>query len=381
MVVSELGYGELLDLVYESAVDPETWPVMLDRLADSVGAASAALIDQNQQTRQGAGMVVRLDPAVVQPYFQHYAPLNPLLDVKNLQARLKSWTPEIFTDEEQLPKATLLRSEYYNDFLRPLDIHSILSIGLHLRDLNGVLINLMRPARMEQFGHAETEVLHRIHPHLIRAYHLTVRLAGLRQLAGDLSEALERSPYGLAIVAGDARIRRMNGLAERLACGPNGLTVQGGRLAAVRSEDGRRLQALIAAAACSDATDRGGGSLAITGPGRRLPLALMVAPLPSRRSPIFDEGLSALVCITDLEAGVSLPEQRLLQLFGLTRAESKVALALLEGGGARQAAESLGISFNTVRVHLVHIYEKTGTGRQSELVRLMMRAVGADFGG
>ncbi len=58
-----------------------------------------------------------------------------------------------------------------------------------------------------------------------------------------------------------------------------------------------------------------------------------------------------------------------------------MALALLEGGGPRDVAQSLGISFYTVRAHLVRIYAKTATSRQSELVRVMMRVIGADFAG
>jgi DNA-binding CsgD family transcriptional regulator len=82
--------------------------------------------------------------------------------------------------------------------------------------------------------------------------------------------------------------------------------------------------------------------------------------------------------VTDLEAEVSLPEQRLRDLFGLTPAETRVALALFDGLSPADAATGLGVSFHTVRNQLVRIFEKTGTNRQTELVRLMMRAVGAD---
>ena len=83
-----------------------------------------------------------------------------------------------------------------------------------------------------------------------------------------------------------------------------------------------------------------------------------------------------VVCITDLEAGVNLPEQRLRDLFGLSPAETRVALALFEGLDPRHAAERLGVSFYTVRGHLVRIFDKTGTHGQADLARLMMRTIG-----
>jgi len=44
----------------------------------------------------------------------------------------------------------------------------------------------------------------------------------------------------------------------------------------------------------------------------------------------------------------------------------------MEGSNTRQIASELSVSFATVRTHLQHVFEKTGTHRQGELVRLLM---------
>jgi DNA-binding CsgD family transcriptional regulator len=90
---------------------------------------------------------------------------------------------------------------------------------------------------------------------------------------------------------------------------------------------------------------------------------------------VFGGRPMAILCVTDLEAGLSLPEQRLRDLFGLTRAEGRVAMALFEGMDSRQASDCLNLSFNTVRGHLSRIFEKTDTRSQVELARLMMRSI------
>ena len=378
--MDERTYGELLDLIYGSAVEPDGWSSTIGRLAESVGGTGGALIQQHQLSREGVGVVSGIDPAMIPPYFSYYAHRNPLLpsNEATVRTRMGSWVPEIFHDEATVPKAVLMRSEFYADFLRPMDFHSVLTIGLHTRGLNGVIINLLRPRRKEQFGSAELADLAMLHPHLIRAYLLTTRLSGLRQIAGDAAGAMERSPCGLVLTDAEGRVRHMNQPAERLCREPGGLSVLAGRLSAPRSADAQRLQGLIGAATVLDPSRRGGGSMALSTPARRLPLSISVAPIRSERSPLFDDGPSALVCITDLEAGVSLPEHRLVELLGLTPAEARVALALLEGGGLREVAASLGVSFYTVRAHLARIFEKTGAGRQAELVRLLMRMIGAD---
>jgi DNA-binding CsgD family transcriptional regulator len=47
----------------------------------------------------------------------------------------------------------------------------------------------------------------------------------------------------------------------------------------------------------------------------------------------------------------------------------------LKGDGRRAAAKRLGITDGTAKSHLAHIFEKTRTSRQAELVRLLLDAV------
>ncbi|MBV9078260.1 MAG: helix-turn-helix transcriptional regulator, partial [Methylobacteriaceae bacterium] len=60
--------------------------------------------------------------------------------------------------------------------------------------------------------------------------------------------------------------------------------------------------------------------------------------------------------------------------FSLTGAEAAVALDLLSGEGLKASARRLGISLETARTHLRHIFAKTGARRQAELVRLILSA-------
>jgi len=57
--------------------------------------------------------------------------------------------------------------------------------------------------------------------------------------------------------------------------------------------------------------------------------------------------------------------------FQLTPAELRVLFSIVETGGVSEVADILGISEATVRTHLHRLYEKTGSGRQAELVKLV----------
>ena len=47
-------------------------------------------------------------------------------------------------------------------------------------------------------------------------------------------------------------------------------------------------------------------------------------------------------------------------------------LAMAPGLSVKEAAEMLGIGENTAKTHLQHIHSKTGTSKQTELIRLFM---------
>ena len=57
--------------------------------------------------------------------------------------------------------------------------------------------------------------------------------------------------------------------------------------------------------------------------------------------------------------------------FGLTPAEAGLAHEITKGDGLSRCAHRLGITISTARSHLKHVFEKTGTKRQAELVRLL----------
>lgn len=57
---------------------------------------------------------------------------------------------------------------------------------------------------------------------------------------------------------------------------------------------------------------------------------------------------------------------------GLTPAEARVAIVLLEGDSAKAVANYLGVSFNTVRSQIKEIYAKLGVDSRARFVKLML---------
>jgi DNA-binding CsgD family transcriptional regulator len=61
--------------------------------------------------------------------------------------------------------------------------------------------------------------------------------------------------------------------------------------------------------------------------------------------------------------------------YAITPAESRVMMLIVQGMTIAETAEALGISLPTAKTHLARLFDKTGTTRQADLVRLAMSAL------
>jgi DNA-binding CsgD family transcriptional regulator len=55
----------------------------------------------------------------------------------------------------------------------------------------------------------------------------------------------------------------------------------------------------------------------------------------------------------------------------LTRTQLRVLLAIVNVGSIREVATALGVADCTIKTHVGRLFEKTGAGRQADLVKLV----------
>ena len=132
-------------------------------------------------------VLAQIDPACLGPYDDHYRQINPLVSA------IRQLPPgdTVFVDRMLVPRRELDRTEFYNDFLAPQDLHSVL--GLSTIDDAGqpISIAVWRSRRRPPWGEDEMRLLRRIGPHLGRALkierRLAARTAGPATMASPLS--------------------------------------------------------------------------------------------------------------------------------------------------------------------------------------------------
>ena len=102
-------------------------------------------------------------------------------------------------------------------------------------------------------------------------------------------------------------------------------------------------------------------------------LALQIQVLPLRASET-SWGLNPAVLVFVSDPAASLPSrsQTLKDLYQLSPLETRLAELFLQGVELKQAAENLKLTYENTRFHLKQIFRKTGTNRQTDLLRLLM---------
>jgi DNA-binding CsgD family transcriptional regulator len=80
---------------------------------------------------------------------------------------------------------------------------------------------------------------------------------------------------------------------------------------------------------------------------------------------------AVMIFIIDPANRAGIPVAWIMDAYRLTQAEARVAIAISTGSTIPETAAQLGLSPNTVKTHLRHVFAKTGTSRQAELARLL----------
>jgi len=357
----------LINLIYEAALDSDFWPSVLMALADTVGAAQIAMLSMDRRANVVSTFAPRLGPDLLASWQKYWA--FPVLARASLRPM-----GEIYTLDSLMPREEFVATRFFNEFWQPAQLGlSAVGANLLVEDQFSALIFFSNAPDKEFLTTQQMHVFEVVLRHLSRAVRISRRLGELEIEQIAAVERLESLQEGALLVDASGTVVRANAAAEDMLDDGAGIFLDNGRLA-VGSEI---LQKLITS--CSLLLGGPGGEFKIPREDPRSPLHVTVTPLRSKTQiadfPWIGVGTPvAIVTVRDPDVDRRRREINLRRRFGLTAAEAGLATEILKGDGRIAAATRRGISDATARTHLSSIFEKTGTHRQAELIRLLLDA-------
>jgi len=360
----------LVELLYDAIADAGAWPVFLDSLAAQVrGVAPGLYLTEPATDATLFHVASELDPSWASKYETHFKRCDPRRShIKALPAG------SVFIGSALLPDRDLIRSEFYNDFLRPQGYFQILgTVPLKSPEVVAVL-RAIRPKTAARFGPWEVDLLKSLEPHLAKALRLHQLLGVAETRREEAAEVLDRLPAGVLLLDASGQVVGANRAGDALITKGDGLRAGRDGIRARLPAETLALRQMVARAATPAAEgESSDGVLNIHRSPPHRPLNVLVAPL---RGLLGHAGPRATVAlfVSDPERAPATSVERMRRWLGLTTAEAALVLELLRGLRVEEAADVLQISTNTARTQLKRVLAKTGTGRQAELLRLALAA-------
>lgn len=363
---------ELVDAVYRVVFEPQAWGDVLQLMSRRFPSSAQSYYCMRRSERRIEavclnGVEARWVPQVDSLYF---TPDNPWL---RLTERLHR--PGVVRTNERLDRVlgergALYRSTYYHEWMRPQRFHHTLgNTALAEGDLVAN-VTLFRPVDMPTFSAAEVRGFEALSAHMTRALQMALRL-GRPEASPAVAASLDAMAQPVAVVDGRRRLRHANARMETLLRARDGLGVEGGVVVAAGLEGQAALASWFDALVHADDARRGAsGALVVRGRSGSA-WALNALPLAAAR-PGWLHGGSWLLSATRPEPGAPLGEAGLQARHGCTRAEARLAGRLAAGRNVREAADDVGLTYESARTCLKRVYAKTGARGQARLVALML---------
>ncbi len=236
--------------------------------------------------------------------------------------------------------------------------------------MNVIVIGDMAWATYDQVGEKTSDSFELVGTHHeLKIFH---RIEGQWKIACIVSmqRSMDHETCPLIEVAPDKTVLWMNAHAHDQITNHPVLIISGGRLRARNRGHDAALQEAV------DWANRQMQTHSPPEPPSR-PARAVILGESDDAAPVF-----CWVLIEDGKVMVSFNDEQLLKrhiaiaqgIYGLSAAQTQLAMLVAQGDELSVAAEKLGVSVNTVRTHLQRMFERTGVHSQSALVGLLLSA-------
>jgi DNA-binding CsgD family transcriptional regulator len=361
-------FSSVVSDIYDCALNPLGWNTVLTRVSTLMNAAYATMS--------------LADLPHINPVMAAHSPWDPeMLRILNedFGAEGVPGLRDVIFGDLDAPRSTMnqmseeefQQSRFYHEWARPQRLRDACVVKFAQTGNRLGVVGVITYAEREIVSADERRFMQLISPHIRRAA-LIGDLLDQERITTHLYKqtlALLGTPVILTDKTGKLLFANQN--AEVLLSAGKGLKSVKGIVTG---------SSLMGAGALADAIARAAaGELSLGGRGIGIPLSERGAEpavayvLPLTRGTARGTYEDAAVAIFIASgAGAALPPEALLvTLFDLTPMEARVMMSLGSGKARLDASASLGMSENTVKTHLARIFAKTGTSRQSDLVRVL----------
>ena len=362
------GLNRIIADAYDAALEATLWPVVLAEIADFVeGQVGGLLVKDAAKNCVSLHCHAGGDPHYMRLYARTYSKLGPIA------TSLSCDVDKVVSVPELVPYDEFCGGRFYQEWARPQGWVDVAIAALE-KSTNGCAY--LTVARDETGGMVDDEMRRRLTlvvPHVRHAMLIGRTIEFKQAEAAAFADVLDGLSAGLFLIDAGGRIVHANAAGVEILDAGDLLRSNRGRLVATEGHADQALHAAIAAAGAGDADvrTRGFALPLIAHSGARY--VAHVLPLTSGARRLAGAAYTATAALFVRKAAMqcALPPEVIGKTYNLTQAELRVLFGIVEIGGVPEVAAALGVADTTIKTHVSRLFEKTGTGRQADLVKLV----------
>lgn len=363
-------FSELVGQLYQGPMENIPWVTFLNQLNRLLDSKYVTFI-LRPPSSQVDGLMVSTNGTsseATNSYNKHFYALDPFIGLPN---------SEVVALSDYLPEAELRQSEFFRNFLEPVDVFHILGVDINTSDGAQCRLRISRGRDDPPFVSAEKTLLARFIPHLEQSIKVHMQLNRIEIERNLYAGAVDQMAVGTIILDENGKVLQTNQVAERLLQEKDGIKQVNDGLQVGSARDTQEFRRLVRQAMLSQKGNQATvvEAMRVTRPSGRADLGIIVRSVPLAAWSEGKQCPAVVIFISDPEQQSSAPQEIVRALFDFTPAETQLAMLLANGLTLDEASEELGISRNTSRAHLRSTFSKTGVTRQTMLVRLILRSV------
>lgn len=368
--ISAQQLSDVIGAIYDCALDPLLWPATCRRIADLCESnAGGICVHDLRQVRNDQLFVFGYKPAFLEKLGSQYA--NSPMAAADVVANIGD------VSALSMAQFHLREGRFFREVLEPFGLQDMIWFPALRTGGRMASLHASRSDVAPLYQQHDVSLFNLLAPHVCRALAISDAL-DIRALHSEMLEkTLDGLAAGVFLTARDGRVVYMNRAAERQIKAGTSMRLVNNRLVPT---DSAACAALSKATSASthDNADRAASEYSVAipdGVGGGYIATLLPIESGQRRGILAPFAASVAVFMQDPVQAPAMPGEAFARLHKLTGGELRVLLTLSQGLGGTEAADMLGISQTTVRTHLQHMFSKTGTSRQTDLLRLFRNSI------
>jgi DNA-binding CsgD family transcriptional regulator len=352
--------SDLIEDVYDAALEPARWTDVVVRINEFVGGRACGIFSKDSISKSGVThYYCGADPYYIQLYSDTHSRFDPLASLPPFG--------KVVSIPDLVPFDEYRSGRFYQEWLRPQGCVDAANVLLEKSGTNcPILLTVLAGKRM-----VDDEMRRRIAlfvPHLHRALMINKAIEYKTSEAATFADTLDGLGAGIFLVDAQCHIVHANAAGQEMLGGDDFLRFIAGQLVARDRQANHDMREVIANGDAEMATHN--AAIPLTAhDGERYVAHLLPLKSVARGAEAPPRAVAA-VFVRRIELDGQSYGGLVASAFGLTPAELRVLLAIVEIGGVPETSERLGVAETTVKTHLYRVFSKTGASRQADLVKL-----------